>query len=718
MADTNTNELKIVFTIADLASSKINEINGKWDSMKQLIGENKKYSEQFKKSVQEVDSSFTSMKKGFVMLDLGVSIAKTCKELYDARMESSKLEKDLKTLGLSAKEVGDVSKSAFKLSDETGIPVETILSSANKIKSSFKNLNSSDLNALVDTVANAALATGGNFSDLTKQLISTGEQVKNFNGDVNQLDFGNIIDFQLSSEKMDTFPSQLNRVSEAWKNFKILLGKGIEDSSLVKFGIIESVLKNIFRTLADGISKVNTFLGENPKLAEFAGTFLMLGGGVLIGVGALIVLKSVALGLFAALKVAAMSNPIGLAVVGIVTALALIITYWDDIKAVAIKAWNWIVNTWSNLSGFGKLLVVWFMPIVGIPLMIYENWDKIKNIFSSVGTIIAKAFSNIYPYIQPIINVPSRIVSAWNSLTNFFGKIVDSIFSIFTSLPPGIQEILVLAMVNPIFGLYSLIWQALSNVIGNIRNRMKDSGKSLFTAFSEGILDSITDLKSTIHNVMQIIDRYLPHSNALEGPLSRLTDSGSAFIDTFILGMKQKNNTLVGFLSDVSNRFKSGLDSIQESGTKTVTTFSEGISSGKSVVYNKLIDIFENTKRLFPNSDAKEGPFSNLTKSGRATITAFSSGLELEIPKINPVLQRFHQVLMNDSKGIIKRTLESKESSESISGKSNVTSNTNIGSVIGQLVIGNKTTDKKKIGEMITDAIFQELDRFEEMELI
>ncbi|EMO66251.1 hypothetical protein LEP1GSC132_0934 [Leptospira kirschneri str. 200803703] len=259
---------------------------------------------------------------------------------------------------------------------------------------------------------------------------------------------------------------------------------------------------------------------------------------------------------------------------------------------------------------------------------------------------------------------------------------------------------------------------ALSNVIGNIRNRMKDSGKSLFTAFSEGILDSITDLKSTIHNVMQIIDRYLPHSNALEGPLSRLTDSGSAFIDTFILGMKQKNNTLVGFLSDVSNGFKSGLDSIQESGTKTVTTFSEGISSGKSVVYNKLIDIFENTKRLFPNSDAKEGPFSNLTKSGRATITAFSSGLELEIPKINPVLQRFHQVLMNDSKGIIKRTLESKESSESISGKSNVTSNTNIGSVIGQLVIGNKTTDKKKIGEMITDAIFQELDRFEEMELI
>lgn len=148
----------------------------------------------------------------------------------------------------------------------------------------------------------------------------------------------------------------------------------------------------------------------------------MLGGGVLIAAGSLMVLKSAALGLFAALKVAAMSNPIGLAVVGIVTALALIITYWDDIKTTAVETWNWIVNTWSNLSGFGKLLVVWLMPIVGIPLMIYENWDKIKNIFLLVGTGITKGFSNISPYIQPIINAPSWIVSAWNSLTNFFWK--------------------------------------------------------------------------------------------------------------------------------------------------------------------------------------------------------------------------------------------------------------------------------------------------------
>ncbi|MCH1911223.1 hypothetical protein L9Z41_00945 [Leptospira noguchii] len=633
MADTNTNELKIVFTIADLASSKINEINGKWDSMRQLIGEDKKYSEQFKKSVQEVDSSFMSMKRGFAILNQRASIAKTYKDLYDDRTESLKLEKNLQSLGLSA----------FQLSEKIGISVETILSGVNKIKSSFKSLNSSDLNALVGIVANTVLATGEKFSDLTEQLIFTGKQVKNFNADINQLDFSNITDFQLSSEKMDSFPFQLNRASESWNNFKKILGKGIEDFALVKFGIIESVLKNIFELLANGIGKINVFLGKNSKLAEFAGTFFMLGGGILFGAGALIILKSVALGLFTALKVAVMSNPIVLAVAGIVADLVLI-TYWDDIKITAIKTWNWIVNTWSNLSGFGK--------------------------------------------------------------------IVNSIFSIFSN---RIQEILFFTMVDPIFGLYSLIWQALGNVVGDIRNRMKDSGKSLFTAFSEGIQYSIADLKSTIHDIMQSIDRYLPHSNALEGLLSRITDSGFAFINTFILGMKQKSNTLVG---EMFNGFKSGLNFIQESGAKSTTIFSEEIPSNKLVVYNKLMYLLEKTRRLFLNSDVKEGPFSTLTKSDRATIAVFSSGLELEIPKTNPILQRFHQVLTNDSKGIIKRTLESKENSEVISEKSNVTSNTNIGSVIGQLVIGNKTMDKKKIGEMIADAIFQELDRFEEMELI
>ncbi|EQA73641.1 hypothetical protein [Leptospira noguchii] len=628
MADTNTNELKIVFTIADLASSKINEINGKWDSMKQLIGEDKKYSEQFKKSVQEVDSSFMSMERGFAILDQRASIAKTYKDLYDDRTESLKLEKNLQSLGLSA----------FQLSEKTGISVETILSGVNKIKSSFKNLNSSNLNVLVGIVANTVLATGEKFSDLTEQLIFTGKQIKNFNVDIGKLYFINIMDFKLSSEKMDFFPFQLNRVSESWNNFKKILGKGIEDFALVKFGIIESVLKNIFELLANGIGKINVFLGENPKLA---GTFFMLG---VIGAGALMVLKSVTLGLFTALKVAVMFNPIVLAVAGIVADLALIITYWDDIKITAIKTWNWIVNTWGNLSGFGK--------------------------------------------------------------------IVNSIFSIFSN---RIQEILVFAMVDPIFGLYSLIWQALGNVVGDIRNRMKDSGKSLFTAFSEGIQSSIADLKSTIHDIMQSIDWYLPHSNALERLLSRITDSGFAFIDTFILGMKQKNNTLVG---EMFNGFKSGLNFIQESGAKSTTIFSEEIPSNKLVVYNKLMYLLEKTRRLFLISDAKKGPFSTLTKSGKATIAVFSSGLELEIPKTNPILQRFHQVLTNDSKGIIKRTLESKENSEVISEKSNVTSNTNIGSVIGQLVIGNKTMDKKKIGEMIADAIFQELDRFEEMELI
>ncbi len=148
MAETDTNKLNLIFTINDLASDKISRINKQWDTMKALIGENKKYANEFKNSVVELDSAFLKMKDAFSLVDLGVSILKISKELYDARIESSKLEGSLKKLGLSVEDVGKLSSTAFQLSAKTGIPVEEMLSGMNKIKTSFKNLNASDLKTL------------------------------------------------------------------------------------------------------------------------------------------------------------------------------------------------------------------------------------------------------------------------------------------------------------------------------------------------------------------------------------------------------------------------------------------------------------------------------------------------------------------------------------------------------------------------------------------
>ncbi|MBM9499365.1 hypothetical protein JWG44_03780 [Leptospira sp. 201903071] len=718
MAETDNNKLNFVFTISDLASDKISRINEQWDTMKTLIGENKKYSNEFKNAVGELDSAFLKMKNGFPLINLGVSILKFSKDLYDARMESSKLEGNLKSLGLSAEEVGNLYNSALILSTETGISFETILSAMNKVKASFRNLNASDLKTLTENVANATLASGGNFSDLTDKLIASGNQVKDFNGDINRLNLGKFSDIGLTSAKLDTLPSQINRVFTAWNNFKILLGKGIEGSGLVKFGLIGSILKDLFKTLADGIGKVNLFLSENPKLAEFAGTFFMLGGSLLIGAGSLMVFKAVAIGFFAALKVAALSNPIGLAIVGIVAVIALVITYWDELKEAAISAWNWIVDTWSNLSGFAKLLIVWFAPIIGIPLLIHEHWDTIKSLFSTVGNAIATAFAPIEPHIQWFISIPSDILSSWNFITDFFGSLVDRILNSFKALPTGVKEILILAMVNPIYGIASLIWQALSNVIGNIRNRMKESGKGLFTAFSEGIMDSISDLKKTITSILSVIDRFLPHSNALEGPLSNLTGSGQSFVDTFSLGIKNGKNTIPVTVNQVMTGFQNSLGMAKESGLSFAKTVSGGVLSGTATLKNAGKNLYAKSLDAISNhSDAKEGPLANTSGYGRAFVNTIAHGIQSETPKINPVLQRFNQTLTPDSKGIVKRTLENRETSGSVYGNSKNGSNISIGSIVGQLIVGDRKTNKKKIGEILTEALFEELDRYEEMEL-
>ncbi len=186
---------------------------------------------------------------------------------------------------------------------------------------------------------------------------------------------------------------------------------------------------------------------------------------------------------------------------------------------------------------------------------------------------------------------------------------------------------------------------------------MKESGSSLFGAFGLGILDSISDLKTTVNTVMSVIARFLPHSNADEGPLSNLTGSGAAFVDTFALGMTQRKASLGSVLTEVTSGFETGWGTMKNSGIKLVETFATGIKSNVGKAYDTVIEMAEKIRRPFPNSDAKEGPLSTLTKSGRATVTAFASGIETETPRLKPVMQRFNEALAPE-KGIIRRLKE------------------------------------------------------------
>nr|WP_061246326.1 phage tail tape measure protein [Leptospira interrogans] len=865
-------ELGVVITLRDLASNKLNEINDKWDAMKKKLGESHA-------EVLKMDVAISNIKMGGVLLGVGLAAASLTMNLAASRMETSKLEGNLKSLGLTSKEVDNITKSAYSMSSAMGEGTDNILEGVYDIKSAVNDLNGTELVGFTQSILDTTIATKGNFGELSKLFGMAYHQFKHLYSDMDNVQFGKnlandiawasnvyradgnsiqqamesigskaaslkisleeqsavlgtllnsmqpgpagttfrafltnlgegfsklglnayqadgklkntadllgeikkkfgdsldlkesdvikkafgtdeavqfintllpktdalgkdiktIVDLSKNQDyhfldvakqaNLESLPTQMKRASEGWENFQKILGKGIEDSGL----------KTIVSLFANGLSIVNDFLKENPKIAEFAGTFLMLTTAASLGAGAFLLLKGAWTAFSVAMNLGLVSNPLGWIVIGVVAAvagIALLITYWDEIKSAAVGAWNWITETWAGLGGFVKLLIAWFLPFIGIPLLIHENWSTIKDFLFGIwaGFVLAgakiKSMWNDSPSwfkglayglalltlpVTWMIAVPALIISHWDTLKNFVTGFTSQVLEAFNSLPYGVKEALILAFVNPFLGLGSLIWSAISNVIGNIRNRMKESGLSLFNAFGLGILDSISDLKTTVNNVMSVIARFLPHSNADEGPLSNLTGNGAAFVDTFALGMKQRKNVLGITMNDVASTFDQKVETAKNYGLKFVETMKDGMLSGVSNLKKGAIDLF--TRGVVPTvnqSDAKEGPLSKTSMFGRSFVSTLTSGIETETPRLKPVMQRFNDVMLPE-KGIIRRLKESEEDEGILSGKKG--SSINIGSLIGQLVMnGNGRENKRQIGEILADALFDELDRYEEV---
>jgi hypothetical protein len=62
-------------------------------------------------------------------------------------------------------------------------------------------------------------------------------------------------------------------------------------------------------------------------------------------------------------------------------------------------------------------------------------------------------------------------------------------------------------------------------------------------------------------------------------------------------------------------------------GTKVIKTMARGITSAGKWLWNAVKNVFTKVRKLLPFSDAKEGPFSDLTLSGRRFMTTFSDGV-------------------------------------------------------------------------------------------
>lgn len=102
-----------------------------------------------------------------------------------------------------------------------------------------------------------------------------------------------------------------------------------------------------------------------------------------------------------------------------------------------------------------------------------------------------------------------------------------------------------------------------------------------------------------------------------------------AFFQSIGTAIGQGIETIKGFFTDIVRWIQEKIAWFGEAGARLVNTFVDGIKSVAMAPINAVKGIFDKIGNLFPHSDAKEGPLSTLTLSGKKTMTTFAEGVAL-----------------------------------------------------------------------------------------
>lgn len=333
-------------------------------------------------------------------------------------------------------------------------------------------------------------------------------------------------------ESIKSVGQLVNNTELLAKNFKAVGDASVYSGSMQKeFASRSATTENniqllMNRVTALGISLGNILLpGVNAVLgvigpfvdmvADLANRFPVLTSVMVGGVAALMALKVVTIAsayAFTFLKGAWLSGVVAVNTLRVAMLLATGATVAQTnatktaiVMSKAITAAQWLWNAALSANPIG-LVIAAVAALIAAGVALYHNWDKVTAFFSAAWARMKELFLTFHPL--------GWMIGGFDRLHNFLSQ----------------------------FSLYN-------------------SGVKLLSTLAAGIKSAVSKPVQAVKNALAKVREYLPFSDAKVGPLSELTASGQAILNTIGAGMKQAGeaplvkpftNTATGMMASVN----------------------------------------------------------------------------------------------------------------------------------------------------------------------
>lgn len=336
-------------------------------------------------------------------------------------------------------------------------------------------------------------------------------------------------------------------------------------------------------------------------LAAAVGPALMIFGQVAQGISGIISLFS-NLSNAASLVSSAFSfllSPAGLVVMAIAAIIAigvLLWKNWDKVKEFAIKIWNSIKDFFISVWNFLKDLAgsIWN----GIKDIMSSVWNGIKSfttdIWNSIKDFLVNTWNNLKNTVSDIWNkIKSVTFDVWNSIKNFLSGIWNSIKN-FASQTWNTLKNIVSDVWNSIKNFTSNIWNNIKSFLSGTWNNIKNLVSNIWGGIKDFFSGLWNNIKSVAENTWNNLTSFF--SNAWSNIVSGAQNAWNGLKDFFVnLWNNIKDaawNGIQNIAGAIWNGFQSIISGVWDLGKQIVTGIWDGISSGASWLWDKLGGFF------------------------------------------------------------------------------------------------------------------------------
>lgn len=397
----------------------------------------------------------------------------------------------------------------------------------------------------------------------------------------------------MSATMMAGFEGQMTLMQSAMDGLMVSLGTPLLKPLVAVMQALAGIAKPIGDLLTDmpilatvvGIASAAFigFVAVLPIIGALSGGLMAVTGAATAGAGAMMLLTS----------------PITLTIAGIIGLIAIFSLLYNRV--------DWFKNAVDGTIKF--LGNAWNVLSTGISSLWSSTMDNAGNTVNSFGQV----WNAVTGGIAAVWNtVTTGISAAWDATVNALMPTIEAFKQIFAGAFQYIKGIF-----QVFWGIFTgdsqMAVDGVSNIFGGLKN--------VFGGIVDGIRAS-WDLVSGI--VQGVATNIVATLTALPG---QLVEIGESIISGFGAIWTQLSTIVQGVAAGIVATFVALPGQLLNVGGAIIDTIREGFMSRFNALKDTVVKSFKELRKLLPFSDAKKGPFKDLTASGRAIVTTLAQGV-------------------------------------------------------------------------------------------